>query len=110
VAAMSQRCFSLLGDSNVKRNVSRMSRKACPALKDAEIIPCGSLDILAGSLSRVKSECTVCIISCLTNALASCEGSSSISLRVGPALDEIQKIIFSSCEVSPSRYIDVERK
>ena len=103
---MSQgRCFSLLGDSNVKRNVSRMSRKACPALKDAEIIPCGSLDILAGSLSKVKSGCTVCIVSCLTNSISSCVGPSSISLRVGPVLDEIQKILFSACEEFPSRCI-----
>jgi len=100
---MSQRCFSLLGDSNVKRNVSRMSRKACPALKDAEIIPCGSLNIFAASLSKVKAECNVCIISCLTNAVASCDGSTSISLRVGPVLDEIQKVLFSSCEEFPSR-------
>lgn len=95
--------FSLIGDSNVTRNISRMSRRASPAMRSAEVISCGTLELFESSLGRIRSESDVCIVSCLTNFVTSASGSETISLRVEPVFQRISQVLTEACQASPNR-------
>ena len=107
VFIMSQsRCFSLIGDSNVQRNVSKTSFRACPLSKAAQIIPCGNLEIFSESLQKVRAETSVCIVACLTNFFTSADAStsSSVSGRIEPVLTRIAEALWAVCEENPNRH------
>ena len=80
------RIFSVVGDSNIRNHVNKNSCRANPALKAAQTLSCGSLSIFTGTLEKVRSESTACIIACVTNFLTDVEGPPTVSLRVDPVL------------------------
>ena len=97
------RVFSLLGDSNIQRHVNKTSCRATPELKGAQILPCGHLGIFADSLKKVKPATTICILSCLTNFLASAEGPPPVSHRIESVLGSIKTEILEFCATQPDR-------
>ena len=103
---MSQvRVHSLLGDSNIRRHINQTSRRASASIKAAQFISCGHLEIFADSLKSVREETNVCIISCLTNFIASVtEGPVSISERIEPVLQDALEALFEVCESNPTRH------
>ena len=100
------RCYSLLGDSNVQRNVNKTATRASPLLKTAQIIPCGHLAIFSESLRMVRAESNVCIVACLSNFLSSADESpaASVSGRIEPVLATIAESLRAACVDNPSRY------
>ena len=84
MASAQVRAFALLGDSNIQRHINKTSVRAHPDLKKAQVLPCGHLDIFAETLGKIKPDVTVCILSCLTNFLASADGPSTVSHRINP--------------------------
>ena len=102
---MSQvRCFTLLGDSNVKNNVNKKSCRSNPALKAAQILQCGHFQLFAPSFEKIRAETTACIVACVTNFLTSAEGPS-VSQRVDPILQDIRSILHEACASVPERAI-----
>ena len=97
------RAFALLGDSNIQRHINKTSVRAHPDLKTAQILPCGHLDIFAETLGKIKPDVNVCILSCLTNFLASADGPSTVSHRINPILKTIQSVLTEFCSAMPDR-------
>ena len=97
------RVFSLLGDSNVRNNVNKTSTSARASIKSAQVISCGHLENLVESLSQVRESSNVCILACVTNFLASCDGPSSVSQRIQSTLQDIRDAVAESCLANPSR-------
>jgi hypothetical protein len=101
------RCFSLLGDSNVRRNVNKNSCRANTSLKDAQILQCGSFEIFSETLAKVRPESDSVIISCITNFLTSAEAeadaSSSVGQRVEPVLQDVYEVLVQVCQANPAR-------
>ena len=88
------RIFSVLGDSNVQRNMGGLSVRDRPLMASAQVIPCGRLEVLAEGLRQVRAESNVCVLSCVTNFITAAEGSTtSVSLRVEPVLRELLSIV-----------------
>jgi len=102
-ASVPVRRFALIGDSNISRNITRMSRRASPSVKNCQVVHCGVFDVFAASLAKLDSDITVCIVSCLTNFIARCEGPSSVSQRVEPLLQSVVKVLTSVCSSFPER-------
>ena len=101
---MSQaRVYSLIGDSNIRRHITKTTCRASPAVKAAQIIPCGALGIFAESVKSVRADSNVVIVSCLTNFLTSAEGTSAVSQRVEPVLQDIRDVLFQVCGSDPAR-------
>ena len=100
------RCYSVLGDSNVQRNVNPTAFRTNPLLKSAQIIPCGHLEIFAESLNKVRDSSTVCVVACLTNFLTSIDGSisASVSGKIAPLLSLIVESLKSVCQDNPNRF------
>jgi hypothetical protein len=45
--------FAVIGDSNVRRFVTSLTKKACPDVATAQISSCGKLSMLAEALRQV---------------------------------------------------------
>ena len=102
---MSQaRVFTLLGDSNVSRNVNKASFRANPSMKSAQILQCGHLSIFKDVLSKTRPESNSCIIACLTNFLCKADGPDVISQRVDPVLAEVREALDGACSENPDRF------
>jgi hypothetical protein len=99
---MSRLVFSVIGDSNVGRNMGKISRRASPSMKHAQSLSCGSLELFQSSLSEIRAESNVCIISCLTNFLTNASGSESTSKRVEPVFQKIYTSMIEACLARPS--------
>jgi hypothetical protein len=85
--------FTLVGDSNVRRHVNSVNKRACPQLSSAQIISCGSSSIFDESLSTVRKESTVLILSCITNFLTGSSEDDVVGKRVEPLIDSfLEKI------------------
>lgn len=95
---MSQaRAFSLIGDSNIQRNMGSLNCRYRPLMSNAQVIPCGRLDILPEALSQVRAETNVCVHLCIANFITRSEGSStSPSLRIEPVLGQFLHCIEAS--------------
>ena len=97
--------FTILGDSNVRRNMTQMNCRAGIHMSGAQQISCGKLEVLAESLRAVRFESTICVLSCITNFLTSCSGSSSsVSVRIESCLSEVRDTLESACQENPERY------
>ena len=96
--------FSLIGDSNVQRSMNSTNCRDRPMMSDAQVIPCGRLEVLAEALRQVRQSSNVVILSCVTNFLtSSTDAMSSVSLRAEPILKDFQNIIETSAAESEAR-------
>ena len=96
--------FSLIGDSNVRRNMTPFNCHDRPAQLSAETKICGKIDIFAETLRSTMAESTAVIISCLTNFIAESEGSSnSVSMRIQPVLLQACDVLLDFCDEQPDR-------
>lgn len=102
---MSQvRVHTLIGDSNIRQHLNQTSRRASAAIKAAQFIPCGNAAIFEESLKNVRGESSVCIVSCLSNFIASItEGPESITQRIEPVLSDAQAALLEVCAAAPTR-------
>ena len=87
---MSQvRVFSLIGDSNVQRNMNSTNCRDRPLMSEAQVIPCGRLSLLAESLRQVRENSNVVVLACVSNFITSSDGTiSSVTNHVEPILRE----------------------
>ena len=97
------RCFSLIGDSNIRNHVNKNSFRANPALKTAQILSCGNVNIFAETLGKVRPESNTCIVACISNFITRTEGAPSISQRVEPVLQDVREAVHQFCEAFPDR-------
>ena len=61
--------FSVIGDSNVQRNLVDYNWTGREEMKAAQLIPCTSMSVFQACLSKVRPETNVLILSCLSNFL-----------------------------------------
>ena len=86
---MAVRCYSIVGDSNVKRHMNPSNCQDRPLMSGCQLIPCTKMAILCEALKSVRKESNAVILACITNCLTSSEETgSSISSRVEPILFE----------------------
>ena len=96
------RCFSLIGDSNVKRNVSKTNIRACPQLSGCQILQCQNLALFDEAVSSIRKESNVCIVSCVTNFLTSSDEDSMVSKRVEPVIEQLLGVLSQFCVSNPA--------
>jgi len=64
------RIFTLIGDSNVRRNMNDSNCLDRPLMAGAETITCTKFALFAQSLSAIRGSSNVCVLSCITNFLS----------------------------------------
>ena len=91
--------FTVIGDSNVGRFVTLTNRRACPDLKEAQVIVCGKLPLFKDRLEEVRRETTVCILACTTNFMTESTSAeaSTASIRIEANLLALQQSVLEAC-------------
>jgi len=94
--------FSLIGDSNVRRFVTNVNKKACPEIASAQISSCPKISMLSEALRQVSDGTDVVILTCITNFIVDVAGSSSPGVRAEPVITGFKKKVSEACEANPS--------
>lgn len=97
--------FSVIGDSNVQRNLVDYNCANREDMRLAQLIPCTSMSTFAGSLVKIRSDANILIISCLSNFLRDSDSSSDPSSRMTFVLDRFREILFPYCDSNPDLMI-----
>ena len=101
------RIFSIIGDSNVRQNMTPFNVRDRPGLSDAQLLAASRLDVLPDALRSVRGTSNVVIIACLTNFLTSSEEASSISGRISPVMSEFRQHLDAFCSSRQSTQVMV---
>ena len=101
------RVFSVVGDSNVRQNMTPFNIRDRPGLSDAQLLTASSLEVLPDALRSVRASSNVVILSCITNYLTSSEASSSVSGRVSPLLASFRQTVDSFVASRPETLVMV---
>ena len=100
--------FTLLGDSNVRRNLTSSVTADRPLMADAQIVPSGRLSSLSAALESTRQESNACIISCISNYLStSPTGSSTPLARIDKVLADFFSKVRAFCVSRPDLYVFV---
>ena len=68
--------YALIGDSNVRRSINDVNRRACASLSSTKFIPCLNFSVFDECLSQVSAEYDVLMVSCVTTFLTNSEEDS----------------------------------
>ena len=68
--------FTIIGDSNVQRNLVDYNCGSRTDMREAQLIPCTSLAIFASCLPKVRAETNLLILSILSNFLRDSEANA----------------------------------
>ena len=79
------RLVSVVGDSNVRRNMTSLNMASRESIKNAQIIDCANISSLDSALASVRKESSLCIIACITNFIANVAPSYLRSTLFWPA-------------------------
>lgn len=95
---MSQdRLFTIIGDSNVSRNMTPFNVRDRPGLSDAQVLSCSKLQVMPDALRSARAASNIIIVACITNMLTASEEAGSIAARVGPILREFRAHLDAFC-------------
>ena len=90
------RCYAIIGDSNVKRNLTPTTMHGRPAMSNAKVVLCGRMSTLSTALSSLPVDVDACVLACLSNLLTSIPGqqSSSVAVKARPVITSfVEKIV-----------------
>ena len=97
------RCFSLIGDSNIRRHMNPTNCRDRPLMSGCQVIPCTKMSTLSESLKSIRAETTVCVLSCITNFLTSSTETGVVSHRIVPILQDVLEAVNAASLASPGR-------
>lgn len=73
-------------------------------MMSAQVLVCTKSDVFSSGLKSVRRESNVCIVSCVSNFVASSEAiSDTITHRVGPVFEEFFSQLVGECQEHPQR-------
>ena len=89
------RLFSIVGDSNVRRNMTGLNIASREAMKSAQVIDCELISSLEAALAEVRAESTICIVAAITGFLLSPGDCGTVSSTIDPVLVKLTGHSFS---------------
>ena len=94
--------YTIIGDANVRRNMTGMNIASRESMKTSQIIDCTSLATLDDALSEVKSETEVLIVAAITEFLLASGDCGTIFSSVDPILSALATKLSNFCGHRPS--------
>ena len=95
------RLISVVGDSNVRRNMTSLNIASREAMKNAEVIDCSDMTSLDSALANVRSESNQCIVACITEFLLLAGECGTILSAIDPVLSGFAQKLSSFCATRP---------
>ena len=102
---MAAKLFSIIGDSNVRRNMTGLNVASREVMKSAEVI-----DYVLGTpfdqaLAGVRAESSVLIVAALTDLIMTNGDCGTVSASIDPVLDSIFTSIAAFCNSRPTTQV-----
>ena len=94
--------YTVIGDSNIKRNMTSMNIASRTVMKDCQVIDCPSLDTLEAALASVRDESTVLIFSAISELLASGSDRGTVQASMNFVLSSVATKLSILCRARPS--------
>ena len=91
------RLFTIIGDSNVRQNMTPFNVRDRAGLAEAQVLTAGRLGVLPDALRSVRAASNIVILSCITNYLTDSAESSSVLNRISPILTEFRQHVEAFC-------------
>ena len=95
------RLLSIVGDSNVIRNLTALNIASREAMKTAQVIDCSLMTSFTVALAQVRAESTACIVSNLTEMLMIAGDCGTIFSTIDPILAEFSQKLSVFCTSRP---------
>ena len=101
------RLFTIIGDGNVRRNMTGLNIASRPSMKSAQIIDV-SVASIEPSLTEIRAESNVCIIAAVTGFLLLGGDAGTVAASVDPALTTLRDKIFGLCHSRPTLQVLID--
>ena len=95
------RLYTIIGDGNVRRNMTALNMGSREAMKGAQIVDyigTGSINV---ALQEVRQESSVCIVAAITDLLLSGGDCCTIFASIDPTLTALRDSLVSFCVARP---------
>ena len=99
---MASRKFSIIGDANVRRNMTGLNVASRDNMKAADIIDYVGASPFEQALQLVKPDSDACIIAALTDPLLSNGDCGTVTASIDPILNSFSASIYSFCVLHPT--------
>ena len=100
------RLFSVVGDANVRRNMTGLNMASREVMKNSQVIDCDSMASLDAALSEVRPESTVLILASITEFLITGGFCGTIYSSIDPTLASFSNKINGFCDSRPSLQVN----
>ena len=95
------RLISIIGDANVRRNMTGLNVASREAMKSAQIIDYTGTSPIEPVLLQIRAESSICIFASLTEAILSNGFCGTVYASVDPVLTSIHKSLCDLCVAHP---------
>ena len=92
------RLVSIIGDANVRRNMTGLNVASREAMKNAQVIDYLGLCPIDQALQEVRPESTMCIIAAITEPIIASGDCGTIFASVDPTLASIHATVAAFCQ------------
>ena len=96
------RLFSIIGDSNIRRNMTGLNVASRESMKTAQIIDCTTLPNIDNSFHEVRAESEVLILAAITDFLISGGNCGTIFSTIDPILATFTTKVMTFCAFRPN--------
>ena len=96
------RLISIIGDGNVRRNMTGLNVASREAMKSAQVIDYAAPTSFESVFNEIRADSTVCIIAALTDLLLSGGDGGTIFSTIDPILDSFRARVFHLCTARPN--------
>ena len=96
------RIFSIIGDQNVRWNMTGLNVASREIMKTAQVIDCSTLATLEAALNEVKAETEVLIVACVTEFILSSGDCGTIHSSIDPVLTTFASKMVAYCGYRPN--------
>ena len=99
--------YSVIGDSNIRRNMTSMNIASRQVMSDCQIIDCPKFSDLDNAFSSIRQESTVCIFQSVTQLLLNAADIGTVLSTIETLLNELSAKLVQLCRARPALLVTV---
>lgn len=103
------RLITIVGDGNVRRNMTSLNMGSRESMKSAQIIDYLGDGPIDAALQAVRAESTVCIVSAITDLLLAGGDCGTILASIDPPLTTVRDHLVAFCHAKPTLQVNTLR-
>ena len=93
--------FTVIGDSNIRRNMTTMNMASRQAMAGCQVIDCPSFSELESSFASIRAESNVCVFQAVTHLLLSAPDLGTVQSTIDTLFNELSAKLIILCRARP---------